>query len=197
MAELRSHPPQARSINLPEDFPDHNNNAPIEPVMLGDGTWLWCQAQPRRMFNLSTMLARQLGRQVQIYSSFRAKAAGVFYLGTEQGLYRWVPGEDRFEFMPLPGQSPSPPTMIVTRKLPYPADFQLFAAVLPFAGGAMFQTDLRNHQITPTPCINERVPAAYWSSRSPADRIAEAKTTPKKAGLDWDALSPSASRPVP
>lgn len=195
-AELRSHSPQARSIVLPEEFPDHNNDAPIEPVMLGDGTWLYCQANPRRMFNLSTMLARQLGRQVQIYSNLRTRSAGVFYLGTEHGLYRWAPGEDRFEFMPLPGQNPSPAVMIVTKKLPYPADFQPFAAALPSAGGAMFQIDTTNHQLTPMSCINELVPASYWSSRSPADRIAEARTALKKAGLDWDALHQSASRPV-
>ncbi|HPD30584.1 MAG TPA: PDZ domain-containing protein [Phycisphaerae bacterium] len=195
-AELRSHPPQARSIVLPEEFPDHNNNAPIEPVMLGDGTWLYCEAKPHRMFNLSTMLARQLGRQVQIYSIFRSSRAGVLYLGTERGLYRWVPGEDRCEPMPLPGQNPAPPVRIVVKQLPYPDDFQPFAAVLPSAGGAMFLIDTKTQQVTPTPCVNELLSASYWSSRSPADRIAEAKATLVAARLDWDVLRLAASRPV-
>ncbi len=195
-AELQSRQPEGCSIVLPDEFADLNKDVPINPLMLGDGTWLYCQAKPRRMFNLSAMLARQLGRRLQIYSTFQAKGTGPFYLATEQGLYRWAPGQDQFAPMPLPGQNPSLPVMIVAEQLLYPDGFQPFAAALPSAGGAMFRIDLKTQQVAPMSLINERLPASYWQSRSPAERIAEAKATLKKAGLDWDALLPPASRPA-
>ena len=195
-AELQLHEPQARSIVLPETFQDLNNAAPIDPFMLGDGTWLYCQPKPRRMFNLSAMLTAHSGVQAQIYGCFRAKGDGAFYLGTERGLYHGIPEGNQFALIPLPGQNQTSPVMIVSERLPRSADFRLFAAVLPHAGGTMFSIDLNKQQVVPISIINERMPASYWSSRPPTERIAEVKVVLQKSMLRWEDLQTFVTQPA-
>lgn len=187
-AELEKREAGDRAIVLPAELQDLNNNPPQEPFMLADGTWFYGQEKPRQLLNLSAMVAETVGRPLRIYSCVRPTPGGPFFMATEAGLYRWDTMTDVRVPMPLPGDNPNPPVMLVNYRRPSSRGSGLFAAVLPEAGGAMFRIETKGNKLVPVADINEQLPLSYWRTRPPVGRIAEAKQVLEDAGLKWEDL---------
>ncbi len=155
-------------------------------AMLSDGTWIVTGTRgDRNFFDLSKICAQALGKAVEIYEMSDLTGDVLVYLYTSQGVLKWRRADNQIVPIPFPDRIEPAPVFPLTEGGERLKDKVVRLAVLPDAGGAIYQLDLVEGKLTRDAGINQCYPMTYWLQKPVEWNRQQVIDAVTKAGLPW------------
>ncbi|NLE60345.1 MAG: hypothetical protein GX616_18505 [Planctomycetes bacterium] len=173
----------AREVVWPPGDQDYLRGA---KAMLSDGTWIVTdRGSDRKFLDLGKICAQALGKAVEIYEMSDLTGDVPVYLYTSQGVLKWRRADNQIVPIPFPDRTEPAPVFPLTEGGERLRDKVVRLAVLPDAGGAIYQLDLVEGKLTRDVGINQCYPMTYWLQKPVEWNRQQVVDAVTKAGLPW------------